>query len=565
MKNQLRYQEVMNTTTVASKAERLGTCAVLYGNTDRVNQRLRDIDAVTIQDVQRVAKKYLVPNNRRDIRIEPSSGGVLKSLFGGGKKADEEEGPAPKEPTENVVVDRKGPKADAMRPLDFPEKPPVAGPIDSIIEPTVAKKTLPNGLQIAVISNREVPLLSLVLGIRNGAVTERKPGVANMAMSMLAQGTNNRTAKQMAETLESNAITMTGSATMDSATIQGSSLADKAELAMELLADMSRNPIFPKDEFKVLLSQQLVGLTVSTKTPEYLADREFRRRIYGEHPYARTVTGEVADVRGIKIDDLKEWVASNVRPENCTLYLAGDISSDTGFAVAEKYFGDWKVEGTPTPPALPPFAQVESTQIILYDRPGSEQSQIRVGHRSIGRSDPDYSKGVVMSNILGGSFNSRLNKAIRVEKGLTYGARGSLSTRRHAGEFQISTFSKTVSTAETLQVILDVIQVMQSTVPTTVELGDTQTYITGSFAGDRETPQSTIMDLWLAEIQNLPADYQKQFLSEVTQMTSSDIQRTAESLIHNKALVIVVVGEAAKIKEDLERIAPVTVIDEESP
>ncbi len=234
-----------------------------------------------------------------------------------------------------------------------------------------------------------------------------------------------------------------------------------------MLADITLHPAFPKEEFDILQQQTTVGLLISTKTPEYLADREFRRQLYGDHPYARTVTGEVEDVRSIKIDDMKKWFETNVRPDNAVLYMAGDITLDKAVKLAEKHLGGWKAEGKFTPPTLTALPGQNATHIYLYDRPGSEQSQIRVGHLSIKRDSPDYASGRVLSNILGGGFNSRLNKAIRVEKGLTYGARGGIAARRFSGEFQISTFSKTATTADAVTTILEVVDKIQPRRPAT--------------------------------------------------------------------------------------------------
>jgi len=567
MKNQMRRSEVDGMLTVASKAGKLGQYAVLYGDTDRINRRLAEIDAVTIEDVQRVAKTYLTANNRREVRVEPSAGGMLKSILGGKKKAadNEDEGPPPPEPKDNRIADRTGPKAKAVRPAGEPDSPPVAGPISTSQDLSSVRRKLLSGLEVVVVSNHEVPMVSFTLGIKSGAWSEQKPGVANMTMSMLAKGTTTRDSKKIAETLESNAISLSGTAGMDTAEVSGSALAPQMELAMELLADITLNPVFPKDEFDILLQQTTVGLLISTKTPEYLADREFRRQLYGDHPYARTVSGEVEDVRTIKLDDMKQWWKTHVRPDNAVLYLAGDIKIDQAVKLAEKHIGGWKADGPFTPPTLAALPGQNATHIFLYDRPGSEQSQIRVGHLSIKRDHPEYAAGRVLSNILGGGFNSRLNKAIRIEKGLTYGARGGIAARRFAGEFQISTFSKTATTADAVNTILEVVDKMQAEKADEAELNDTKTYISGAFAGEQETPDQIVNQLWMIETQGLPADYFKQYLGRINSTTLDQVLKGATDLIQRKKLVIAVVGEAAKIKSDLEKIAPVTVVNEEKP
>lgn len=565
MKNQLRRGEVQGAMTVASKAGLLGQYAVLFGDAERINRRMAEIDAVTLEDVQRVAKKYLTKSGAIHLSIEPDAAGIVGSLFGG-KKKDDAEDPDAKPPVEddgtNRVARRTGPKAAAARPEGFPEKPPMAELLDEFAEMPHTERTLDNKLRVVVVSNHEVPMANLVLGVRSGAWTEPRPGVANATMSMLTKGTKSRDAKKIAEQLESSAINLSGSADMDTCRVTCSALIPKLDLAAEIMRDVIENPTFPRDELDIMTKQLKVGLMVSTRTPEYLADREFRQLLYGRHPYSRTVTGEMEDVDKITRDDLSAWWGEHIRPENCVLYVAGDITPSDAFALAEKRFGDWKVDRPYAPAELPPLPDRKKTHIYLVDRPGSVQSQIRAGHVGIKRDDPRYFASRVMANIFGGGFNSRLNKAIRVEKGLTYGARAGMAAQRFAGEMKISTFTKTPTTADTVRTILAEIEKMRAESPTPDEVADTKSYLTGSFPGDRETPQSVVGDLWLIETEGLPKDYFRKYLEGIKSTTADAVLKTAKELIDPENMVIVVVGEGKEIKDDLEKIAPVTVVNQ---
>ncbi len=559
MKNQLRRQAVSGAMTVASKAGLLGQYAVLEGDAEKINRQLDEIDAVTIADIQRVANTYLTKAHRMNILVEPSVGGFFKGLFKGEEKPAEE---TPLAEGENRVAKRTGPKATAKRPKWFPTEPPTAQLIDDIPEIAHTEKTLSNGLRVVVVSNHEVPMVSMMLGFRSGAWTEQKPGTANIAMSMLTKGTKTRDARKLAELLESNAISLSGSAGMDTALVNASALLPQLDLAAELFSDVVRNPIFPKDELDILRKQMRLGLMIQTKTPEYQADRQLRQTLFGNHPYARTTTGELEDVDAVRIDDLRSWWAEHLRPENAVLYVSGDINSPDAFKLAEKHLASWKVKTPFEPIALPKLPEPNPTQIYLVDRPGSVQSQIRVGHVSLTRRSPDYFVATVLSNIFGGGFNSRLNRAIRVEKGLTYGARGGIRPRRFAGQLTISTFTKTPTTADTVRAILEEIDKIQSAPPTAKEVVDTKTYLSGKFPGDRETPAATVGDLWMIETQDLPDDYLRNYLRGIQAVTGEGVQHAAGNLIDTSHMAIVVVGEAKVIKADLEKIAPVKVIGE---
>jgi zinc protease len=565
MKNQLRRQEVEGAMTVSSKASLLGQYAVLWGDADRINRRLAEIDAVTLEDVRRVGRKYLSNKSAMNVSIEPDAMGVMGSLLGGKKDADDpDQIPPVEDDGTNRAAKRTGPKAEAKRPENFPSEPPIGPMLNKMPDLSHADKTLSNGLRVVVVSNHEVPMVSLMLGVKSGAWSETKPGVANAAMYLLTKGTTKHTAKELAEILESRAINLTGSADMDSARVNGSALIPQLDLATALMREVVEHPAFPREEFDLYLQQTRMGLMVSTRTPEYLADRAMRQQLYGDHPYSRTVTGELADIDNLKVEDLKAWWSEHLRPVNSVLYVAGDITPSAAFALAEKHFADWKVDRPFKEVKLPPIPPRQKTHIYLVNRPGSVQSQIRAGHVSIRRDDPDYFTSRVLSHIFGGGFNSRLNKAIRVEKGLTYGARGGLSASKFAGQLSISTFTKTPTTADTVRAILEEIAKIRAEEPTKEEITDTQSYLTGSFPGDRETPQAVTGDLWLIEREGLSKDYFERYLSGIRSADAAALLRSARRLIDPDHLVFVVVGEAQAIKSDLEKIAPVTMLDQPS-
>jgi zinc protease len=560
-RNQYLRNEVTEALTVASKAMALGESETLRGGAEKVNTRLDEIRAVKLDDVKRVANAYLTKERETTAIVQPQLGGMLKSILGLSKEEDVDEGAAPiAKPEVNRVATRGGCRADAKRPDWYPEKPPVKPLMAKVPEVEHHKLTLDNGLRVVVIPNREVPFVTVKLGLLNGGWTEDKPGVANMAGPMITKGSEKHTAAEMAEELEFNAISLDGSASMDAASVDASCVTDKFELAVKLLAEVVLTPKFPDDEFEVMRQQLLLGLMVQAKTPEYVANRELERRVFGKHPYARTESGEPEDVKALTTADVKQWWSAFVRPEAATLYIAGDVQPADAFRVAKEHLSGWKNENPEPKVAMADIPAPQDTHIYIVDRPGSVQSQIRVGHVSITRKEKAYLTSRVLSQIFGGDFNSRLNKAIRVDRGLTYGARGTLGAGRFAGRLTISTYTKTPKTAEALKVILDEMDRIRAETPEDDEVDATKAYLLGSFAGDRETPQATVGDLWLIRREGLPEDYFTRFLNTIKEAKPSDVLEDAKKLFHRDKLVIVVVGEAEKVKADLEKIAPVTVI-----
>jgi zinc protease len=560
-KTQLLKGTIASAMTVESKAQILGTYAVLYRDLARVNRRSEEIDSVTIEDVQRVAQKYLTENRSTTALVEPSFGEMLKNFLVKGKD-DEGASPATK-PADNRIAERRGPKAQATRPADFPAEAPMRPLLSEFPRIAREEKTLPNGLKVVVVPNSELPLVSMTLGLKFGAWTDDSdhPGAAALAAQMITQGTEHYTSDALAKELETNAITLDGNVSMDSGTVGASCMKEQTDRAMRLLAEVVRRPTFPPKDFKRLKQQAISALAVSSQTPSYLADRELRLRLWGEHPYARPAGGEVGDIRNLKPEDLQSWWTTYVRPDTCVLYLAGDVTPQQGVELAERYLGDWRADGSAPSPPIPQPPQRGPTSIVLVNKPNSVQSEIRLGQVSINRQDPDYQPARVLSQIFGGSFGSRLNESLRVKQGLTYGASGGFSAHKFAGTFLVSTFSKTESTTAAVRASMTEVQNLQSQPATPEELKLSKGFIVGSFAGDRETPQATINDLWLIESCGLPSDYLQQALAGVSATDVQDVTRVAMGLIDPTKLTIVVVGDAKRIQSGLGELAPLTVVE----
>ncbi len=552
-KNQTLSQLASQSQTAASRARALGEAAVIEGDAARVNLEFDRVRAVTAADLQRVAQKYLAP----DAAI---SGGIEQNLLGSlaGRKPSAEEtspitakpetGPAPKV------------KAGLVRPADFPPAPPIAKDIAVMDRPAHSRFTLPNGLKVIVVPKPGVPFVSASLELLSGASTEDKPGTAALALHMLTKGTSKHSEKELSEELETYAISLSGSADMDSASVSASSLTEHTPRAMRLLAEVVRCPSFPADELEKLRRQTLASLAISEKEPSTKADREFRRRLFGDHPYGRTATGEAADVKAVTADDIKQWWAGYPGPHQALLLFAGDIDEETARKLSTEAFGDWQPRLNAPPAAEQQLPAGRLTHIYLVDQPGAIQSQIRIGQRSFRRDDPGYPVARVVGDYFGGAFSSRLNEVIRVQKGLTYGAGGGYSPSRFAGRFTVRTFSKTDSTVAAVTAALGEIDRLRIEPPTEKELSETKAHFIGSVALRRETPQQVANELWEAKLYSLPEDHFERTLARATAVTPEECIALAKATIDPTKLVVVVVGDAEKLKNGLEKLAPVTVV-----
>ena len=301
--------------------------------------------------------------------------------------------------------------------------------------------------------------------------------------------------------------------------------------------------------------------TLQVESPTEVADREFRRHFYAGHPYGRKVSGETADLTALRREDLAAFWRRVARPERAPLIIAGAVTHEEALALSERFFGAWQSQDKSEIKVPAPTPYTDSTRILLVDWPGSEQSEIRVGCPGMVETDPDKPIADLVGEYFGGSFGGRLNKAIRVANGGTYGARGGFPSSRLAGAFSIHTFTKTASSAETLRMVLAQIQDLTNRPPDSAELAMHQRYFLGSAASRLETTQDMAGQLEHDSLAGLPLDNMQRTFKAIAAADAAQCQALVRRLVDPAHMLIVVVGDASRISKDLQTIAPVTVLD----
>jgi zinc protease len=438
---------------------------------------------------------------------------------------------------------------------DWPsERPPRPLPARDVTFPPYQMKTLPNGLQVIAVSHHEQPAVSLRLIIRAGGAQDPspKPGVAYVAAALLDQGTSTKSAEQIATTIDSIGGAIGAGATSDLTSIYAAVMKDSLGVALDLVSDLARNPAFASEEIERQRQQIVSGLKVSYDDPDYLAGVVFDRLVYGFHPYGKPDSGTPESIAAVTREDLlafhKQWFG----PNNAILAIVGDVSPEEAFAGAERAFGGWaRVELPPMQTADPP---APTRRVVIVDRPGAVQTEIRVGNIGLPRRQKDYLALDIATKILGGEGGNRLHRVLRSERGLTYGASADLHALKDTGNIIAETDTRSEKTGEALRLIVDEISKLQRQRVQQRELSDAQEYLTGSFPLTIETPSAIALQVLNAVFYGLDLSELETYRERVNMITVDDIQRVAQQYLHPDRLTIVLVGDASVVSKQLAAV-----------
>lgn len=433
------------------------------------------------------------------------------------------------------------PGAGAARPYDFPD---------------FTRTVLPGGLTVVACHVPGRPLLSAQLIVRGdaggGATSEPDAigGVTALMAKAMTEGTARRDAIELIEASERLGAEIGADAGWDSLVVHVAVPRSRIEPALALLAEVALEPSFPEDEVHRLRDERLNDLRQAQAEPRRRAERIFPEAIYVPGaPYRRPLGGSDRTVPGIDRAAIVARHAAMLRPEAATFILVGDLQGIDAERLAAGAFGSWRATAAGAAPVGGPSEAVRaSRRVLISNRPGAAQTEVRIGHLGLSRRTPDFHATSVMNAILGGLFRSRLNELLRETRGYTYGIGSTFDMRRHPGPFAVRCAVQTAVTAPAITDILGELERIRTEPVTAEELSVARDYLVGVFPLRFESAGQVAGALAGLVVQGLPDDELDRYRPAIAAVSADDVLAAARANVRPDEAAIVLVGDAAAIE-----------------
>jgi zinc protease len=519
-------------------ADRLNSYNHYLGNPDYLQQDVQRYRGVNAATLQAFARDQLVPSGR-----------VVMHVVAGQPAAP----PQVPTPSASQAAAGGGEAINADEP--WRAEMPKPGVAKTLQLSTPASATLPNGLTLILNERRGLPIVAANLVLRTGSDANPldKPGLASFVAAMLDEGTATRDALQIADEVAQLGATLGIGSSMDATTISARSLSKNFGAMLDVLADVTLRPSFPAEEIERQRASRLASLVQQRDNPGQVAAQVTAAALYGpNHPYGYSEIGTEAALKAVGRGDMEAFWKQNFVPNNAALVVAGDISMSELRGLAEKAFGGWE-KGTPAQPALGEPATT-SARVVIVDKPGSPQTQLRVASIGAPRSSPDFRPMQVMNLALGGLFSSRINMNLREQHGYTYGANSQFSFRRAAGPFQIASGVRTDVTAASVDEIFKEVRGMVVTPVSAEELQKAKDSLANSLPGAFESSANAVGNFSNVFIYDLGLDYYTRYADQVNAVTTEQTLAVSERYLVPGKMVVIAVGDRAKIEPELRKL-----------
>lgn len=427
--------------------------------------------------------------------------------------------------------------------------------------PDLQRTTLKNGMKVVLARRTESPTVVMNMMFDAGYCSDKfggKPGLANLSMNMLDEGTKTLNSLQINEKLQLLGASLNAYSDLDFSYVGLNTLKQSLDPSLDIMADVILNPAFPEADLNRLKNQQLSSIANEMKEPQSMIMRVMPELLYGkDHPYGMpmTGTGDENSVKTLGLEDVRGFYQHWIRPNNATLVVTGNLTMEELVAKLEKRFGAWQKGDVPKKVIPEVKASTTSNKIFLIDRPESEQSMIVAGYLTKPYGQIDETAIEQMNNVLGGDFTSRINLNIREDKHWSYGAGSTVVNTRAQRPFLVFAPVQTDKTKESAQEIMKEMNAFVGNKQMTqAEFDKTKQNTVLSMAGMWETNGRVNGSVAQIVKYGLADDYWKTYSNRVQKLGLTDVQNVAKTIVQPNNLGWFLSGDAEKVLPGLQEL-----------
>jgi zinc protease len=435
--------------------------------------------------------------------------------------------------------------------------PPPPAPLRPFHLPAIGEAVLPNGVRVVVAERRTLPLVAAAVLVRAGTRDEPpgKAGLANLTASLLREGTRDVSGPELARRMQAVGAQYAPLADPSHAGFTLMALRGDLAGAFRLAASTVVRPRLAADDFVRVRGEVAAARASRQDDPVALAFDLFLAAAFQPGtPYAAPAEGTAASLRGITPADVEAWHRARYTPANTTVLFVGDIGLAEARRLVEESFGGWRAVSPPAAPAPVRPARARGPRIVLVDRPGSVQSAIVAGHVTVPPGDGDYLPLLVLNRLFGVGVRSRLNAGLRERHGWTYGVTSYVEARPAAGVFTIEGSVRTGATDSALaEIVREHRRLAAEPVPA-AELEAAAAGLAGSFPASLLAAQALRTRLVNLLGWGLPLGFYAGYRERITAITPERAHAAALRLFDPASLVVVVVGDRARIEAPLRAL-----------
>lgn len=438
-------------------------------------------------------------------------------------------------------------------------KPPQTPELPAFKLPAVFETALANGLQALLVEDRRFPLVSARLGFQAGSKYDPQDltGLSENAGALLTEGTASRTARQIAEEVAGIGGALRAGSSPDALLIEASALSENLPQLLDLVSDVARNATFPEDEVALRKQNRAQELLAQRSQAAFLADEKFVQAVFGSHPYSRQ-DPTLESIERLDRTALTQFRDRHLVPNHAVLVLLGALPPRAqALELIRARFGEWDRKAPPPPP--PARFPRPRRSLVLVNRPGSVQADIRIGKLAVTRADPDYFPLLVGGTILGGGASSRLFTNVREQKGFAYDAHSALQPLKDSGSFSVSTQVRNEVLEAALEALLAEMKDLARQNVSAEELANAKNYLCGAFVIRLETQGALASQLAAVKLMGLPIDYLEKYTSQVRAVEPGRIRAATGRYMTPKDAALIVVGDASKLGPQLRKFGKIAV------